>query len=239
MPEDQVEVNDTTEPTETEESTEDNQEDKDQEQSNSEDKQFTDSFGNKYTADEFQEKFNEIQSGFTKKAQEASSFQKELDEIKKQSEVDARKSVDENESLKNVPPDVKEAIVSIVKPLLQEERIKIKEEEDQRKSDAQFKTELDDLEKEFDGKNGKPKFDKNVVIKAMKEPNNRIYDPREKFLSMNREVFNDLMVAEALKKQRGGNESEDTTGDHKKPEPHKPKTWQEARKASLSRFSNK
>jgi len=236
MPEDQVEVAENTE-SKTTEVAEDNQEAQaDQEQSGEEEKVFTDSFGNKYTADEFQDKFNEIQGSFTQKAQEASVYQKELDAIKKQSQSDARKSVNENDSLKDVPQDVKEAIISVVQPEIEKVLLKQKQEEQQREDDMRFKRELDELEKEFDGKNGKPKFDRNLVLKAMKDPNNRIFDPRAKFWDMHKDTFNDIIVREALKKQKGGIKTEDTKGDHSKPEPHTPKNWGEARKAALARF---
>jgi len=241
MPKDQVEVTEGNESgVETTKDTQEAQTDQEQssDSKNAEEKAvFKDSFGNEYTADEFQAKFNEIQGSYTRKAQEASSYQKELDAIKKQSEADARKSVSESNTLKNVPQDVKEAIISIVKPLIEEDRLRIKQEEDQRKADQQFKSELDNLEKEFDGKNGKPKFDRNEVLRAMKAPENRIYDPRAKFWEMHRDTFNDLLIKEALAKQKGGNDTEDTSGDHSKPVSHTPKTWEQARKASLARLS--
>jgi len=200
----------------------------------SEERTFKDSFGNEYTAEEFQEKFNEIQSSFTKKAQEAAEYRKK---VEMQSESDARKSVNENDSLKNVPSDVKEAIISIVKPLLEEDRMRVKEQEEQRSANESFTKELDSLEKEFDGKNGKPKFNRNEVLRSMKEPGNRIYDPRVKFMTMHQDHFNDLLVKEALKKQRGGVETEDTHGDNSKPDPKTPHTFEEARKAAYSRIS--
>lgn len=236
MPEDQVEVAETNE---SETPVEDNQEAQaDQEQSSEAEKTFTDSFGNKYTSEEFQSKFNEIQGSFTQKAQEASVYQRELDAIKKQSEADARQSVVEDDKLKDVPTDVKEAIISLVQPQIEKYLTQKEEIAAQKRNEEAFAKELGDLEKEFDGKNGKPKFDRNEVLKAMKDPSNRIFDPRAKFREMRNDVFNDLLVKEALTKQKGGMNTEDTSGDHSKPEPHTPKSWEESRKAALARFTS-
>lgn len=239
MSEDQVEVK------ETPESTTDNQEAQDPKQSNETqetetkaEKLYTDSFGNQLTPDQLYEKFQKVTSEFGKVAQERAELRKQAEQWKAKSESEARTAVTESEDLKDVPSEVKEAVIKIVQPLFQQYEQQKEEKAREEQTQAQFKKELDGLEKKYDGKNGLPKFDRNKVLLAMKDPNNRIYDPEAKYIEMNREAHNDYLIKQALKGKSGGLKTETTTGDHSQPESKTPLTWAESRKAALSRFTS-
>lgn len=235
--EDQVQV--------TAESTEETSEELSQEpkQSNEtaqepEQKLYKDRLGNEYTADQLYEQYSKVTSEFDKVAQERAQLRKEREQWKATSEDEARTAVTESEDLKDVPQEVKEAVIKIVQPLFEQYEQQKEEKAREQQTQAQFKKELDDLEKKYDGKNGLPKFDRNKVLLAMKDPNNRIYDPEAKHLEMNREAYNDYLIKQALKGKSGGLKTETTTGDHSQPESKTPTTWADSRRAALSRFTS-
>jgi len=137
-----------------------------------------------------------------------------------------------------VPPDVQEAIISIVKPLISEENQKREKETAQQEKDKAFESEMNSLEKELDGKDGMPKFDKKKVIAEMMKSGNRIYDPRVIHNQINEKAITDGLIKQALKQQRGGRKSESTgKGDSKKPTGNTPSSFKEASQAMLSRIS--
>lgn len=226
---DQAQVSEGTESEETKvttEATEDNQETKDEGQSNKdgetqepESKLYDTPDGRKLTADQMYEEYGKLLPEFTRKSQRLSELEKAEAARKAESEKKAREASDE--VLKNVPPDVKEAVIKIVEPMFAktladiEEANRQKEEEArQEAADKQFKAGLDDLSKKYDGKNpdyvGIPKFDRSQVLEAMKAPDNKIFDPELKFMDMHKAKFLDLEIKKALKQQRGGNRTEAT-----------------------------
>jgi len=173
---------------------------------------------------------------FTKKSQRL----KELEDSAKQWETkaadDARQAVADNDLLKDVDPSVREAIIKIVEPVLESRFKQLDQKRSEEEADAVFERELSALEKEYSGGNNLPKFDREKVLNAMREPGNRIFDPREKFTQMHKKEFNDVLVREALKKQKGGVETESTGGGSNKPEGKTPKTFDDAVKAFTSRL---
>lgn len=246
---DQVEGQEGTESTEetesgkTEGETKDNQEDSETEQSDkgSEQELFELPDGRKVDASSLSKEWKEkFYPEFTKRSQELSELRKASKDREAKAESDAREAVNKSELLKDVPPNVKAAVLAIVKPLIQDTLKQRDTDSAQQRADDTFRKELEGLETEFPGGDGKPKFDRSAVLKEMQKPGNRIFDPKQMFVELNRKEFNDLMVKQALKKQRGGTSTEDTSREGPtKPNAKIPKTFEEARRAAISRVASK
>jgi len=225
----------------------DNQESQEQEQSNegqgeqegSPSKLYKLPDGREVTADEvYKEYVENLLPEFTRRSQELAELKRQLQDRENRAGKDARQAINEDELLKDVPPDVKEAIIRIVQPILDSKFEELERQRAQQEADEAFERELQTLEKEFPGGDGRPKFDRDEVLRAMQDPNNRIFDPRTKFMQMYEKEFNDLLIREALKKQRGGTETENTGGGPRKPERNVPKTFEEAARAFSERLKN-
>lgn len=231
----------------------DNQEAQETEQSNqgkgeSEESESKETEGRKYktpdgrelSPDELYDEYNKLVPEFTRRSQRLSELEKQAKERKAEAGEEARTAVAEDEVLKNVQPEVREAIVRIVEPEI-EKRLKQREEKQaQQRREEAFEEELQTLEKEYDGSDGLPKFDRNEVLRAMQEEGNRIYDPEAKFRQLHESEFVDYKVKQSLKQQGGGRESEETgvSGKKKKPESEPPKDFAEAAKRAISRISS-
>lgn len=243
-----------TETTEETKETKDNQENQDTEQSKSEEtteKTYSTPDGRKLTADQMFEEYGKLLPEFTRRSQKLKEFEK-LEEQRK-SDAKLKAEAASSELLKKVPPDVKEAITQIVTPLFEQ---KLKDIEDknreaeqakeQERRDNEFKKTLTGLEGKYNGKNpeykGIPKFDRAEVMKAMRDPDNKIFDPELKFMDMHRGKFLDLEIKKALKQQGGGNQTERTgaTDDNKggSSSGKAPKTIREASDSFLSRLQS-
>ena len=261
---DQVEDTETTEISEdksgeeeTDKDTEINQEDQDNGQSNNgkgeegtEEKLYETPDGRKLTADQMNEEYKKLLPEFTRKSQALSKYEKAEQDRKAEAQNQAKAA--SSDLLKKVPADVKEAVTQIAAGLF-DQKLKEVEEENQKKEfareqqqrDLQFKEELTGLEKKYNGKNpefsGIPKFDRAEVLKAMKDPKNKIFDPELKFMDMYKGKFLDVEIKKALKKQGGGNrtertghtDSKDRGSDGKKT----PKTIAEASASFLARMN--
>jgi hypothetical protein len=173
---------------------------------------------------------------FTKRSQALAEKERLEKESKEKIEADSRNSIEKNEILKDVPLEVKEAIHQIVKPLFQEYDKAKSAEIEAKRQDERFESELKSLETKWDGKDGKPKFDKNEVISAMKDPNNRNFDPESKFRELHQQEFLDNLIKESLKKQSGGGDLETTGNNDHKLDPKSPKNFKEAAERFASRL---
>lgn len=243
---------DTESKTEETEETKDNQKDQDKEQSKTEEtteKLYSTPDGRKLTSDQMFEEYGKLLPEFTRRSQKLKEFEK-LEEQRK-SEAKMQADAASSELLKKVPPDVKEAITQIVTPLfeqklkdIEEQNRKAEEAKEQERRDNEFKSTLTNLEGKYNGKNpeykGIPRFDRAEVMRAMRDPDNKIFDPELKFMDMHRGKFLDLEIKKALKQQGGGNQTERTgasdenkggTGAGKSP-----KTIREASSAFLERL---
>lgn len=265
---DQVQDTDTTESTEetSEEETADkskgdNQEDQNSGQSNEGEENQDDNAskevkiklkdGRELTPEELRAEYEEkLLPDYTRKSQALSEYQ--TAEEKRKAEASNKAQIASSELLKKVPPDVKEAIAAIAVPLFEQKLKDIEEqnrqkqqEKEQEQRDVQFRNQLSGLEKKYNGKNpeysGIPKFDRSEVIKAMKDPENKIFDPELKFMDMHKGKFLDLEIKKALKKQGGGNRTEKTgqTDSKERGSESKktPKTIREASQSFLARMS--
>lgn len=238
---------------------EDNQESTGEEQSNTEgveteaeSKLYRLPDGREVSADQLHSEYAEkLLPDYTRKSQRLAELEKAEAERKAEAEAAARKASEE--VLKDVPPEVQEAIVQVVKPLfqqqmeqLEEENRRKEEERVQAERDKHFQQQLSDLEKKYNGKNPDflgIKFDKAEVLKAMQEPDNKIFDPEIKFMNMHNAKFLDLEVQRALKKQKGGNKTESTgttaTSERGTTSTGKtPKTIREASESFLKRMAS-
>lgn len=197
-----------------------------------------DVLGRQLTPDELYEEYQKTQSHITKLSQENAKFKQNSEAREKQAEADTRAAIDKNEMLENVPSDVKEAIVQIVKPVINSALEEREQAEAKAEMDRQFLKELEALEEEFPGGDGKPKFDRAEIIKAMQDPNARIFDPRLLFEHLHKEELLDHQVKQALKQQSSGHEeTESTTGSKpKKPSPDSPSGWDDAANRARSRL---
>jgi len=195
------------------------QSNKDGEDSTNESKLYDAPDGRKLTADQMYEEYGKLLPEFTRKSQRLAELEKQEAARKAESEAKARQASDE--VLKNVPPDVKEAVIKIVEPMFAKTLADIEEANRQKEeaarqeaADKQFKEGLDNLSKKYDGKNpdfvGIPKFDRAEVLREMQKPDNKIFDPELKFMDMHKAKFLDLEIKKALKQQAGGNRTEKT-----------------------------
>ena len=220
------------------EKVEDTQETSEQEQSNKEkvekeEEVFELPDGRKVDAKTLSKEWKEnFYPEFTRRSQKLSEFQKTEQERQAQAETEARKTVGDK-----VAPEVREAIVNIVKPEFlawqnEQERLQA-----QREEDRQFEQKLSDLEAKYDGKNGLPKFDRIEVLRAMQEKSNKNFEPSEKFYGLHREEFEEAKVKEALKKKSGSLSTEATGQEsERKPEGKTPRTFSEASTRAYSRL---
>lgn len=74
-------------------------------------------------------------------------------------------------------------------------------EKSRAKEDDFVRSELSRLEKEYDGKDGKPKFDRSTVIQYALD--NKIGDPEAAFLKMNQKAILDWQIRSAINKSKG------------------------------------
>jgi len=223
---------------------EDNLKSKDTEQSNEDGEKGTGSpklfkvpDGRELTAEQVLEEYNKLLPEFTKRSQKLADYDRQSQEAKAKAETDARKQVGDNELLKDIDPSVKEAIVQIVKPLFEDYDKQKSEQATREKQDTAFEAELTSLEAKYDGKEGRLKFDRAEVLKALQETGNRDFDPESKFRKLHEKELNDALINQALKQKSGGSHLE-TTGseDDRKPSEKQPRTWSDAAKRAFSRL---
>ena len=191
--------------------------------------------GRELTPDEIYAEYNKLYPEFTKRSQRLS----ELEEQRQKWEQDARKetskAIEENSYLRDVDPNVKEAIIKIVEPAI-EERIRARDEKmEQKAQNEAFDRRLSELEEKYPGGNGLPKFDKGEIIAQMQE-SGEIFDPEVMYKTLNWDAIVDHYAKEAIKGKKGGVKTEDTAGSTpKKPNSSKPKSWNDASRRALSR----
>jgi predicted RNA-binding Zn ribbon-like protein len=163
-----------------------------------------------------------INPGFTRVSQENARLREQVAAAEAKSQAETAEALSASELLKDVDPNVAEAIKQIVSPVIQD-ALKSKDAETARDvANKEFDRKLDELEKKYTGGDGLPKFNRDAIIVAMREPGNEIFDPEIKFQTMNREAFNDYLVKQALKAQAGEGKTESTTGSTPKKPTGKP-----------------
>ena len=143
----------------------------------------------------------------------------------------------------DVPPEVREAVVEIVAPLMEDHfNRKITEREQRQATDQFLKDSWSTLKSEWDGKDGKPKFsesEQQKVLDDMANPGNRIFDPKVFWETKNQAAINDWRVKQALKGAGGPPRTErgSTTGvSGKQPPATSLKTFKDAGEALRDRI---
>lgn len=195
--------------------------------------------GREVTADElFKEHTENLLPEFTKRSQKLSEYQKAEAERETRAEAKATEAVEKSNLLDDVDPNVKEAIGQIAKEQL---KAYIKEQEIEHareEKDREWNSRLDTAERTHDGKDGLPRFSRDVVLKFMMDRD--IYDPEIAYSELHKAVIADKMIKEAIKGKGSDTETERTGGT----EPHKPagktaRNFEEAAKNAFARMNNK
>lgn len=197
--------------------------------------------GREMTADQVYEEYNKLLPEFTRRSQKLSEYEKEATAREKTASEYAKEAVDADQDvLKNVAPEVKDAIVKIVSPVIENAFREREIREQKAAEDRAFLQELETLEKEYDGKNGLPKFDRVKVLEAMQAQGNRVFDPRAMYQKLNEKAINDRLIKQAMKDQSGNRlESTGTGGSDREPDAAKaPNGFKEASERFLSRLAN-
>ena len=192
---------------------------------------FKDHLGRELSTEQLQSEYLKTQSYVTKLEQERLEWEKSA-------QKEAARAVSENDSLKDVDPNVREAIVQIVTPVIEESLKRRDSEAQKRAQDEAFTNKLTELKTKYPGGGGVPKFDEVKVLAAMRDPSNSIFDPEWKFKEMNYAAFMDHEIKQAMKGKSSETRTEDTgSSQPRKPTSDKsPKSWDEAAKAALSRL---
>jgi len=170
---------------------------------------------------------------FTRRSQKLADIERQNAETEARNKRTAEESVSKSTLLENVDPSVRDAIVQIVSPVIQEALgQRDKAEEAKRVNEREMKR-LDDLEKKYPGK-----FNKLEILRKMQDPANEIYDPEVLYQKLHWDDYLDEQIKAAMKGKSGGTTTESTSTEApKKPgETTPPKTWAEASKRAVSRL---
>jgi len=133
---------------------------------------------------------------------------------------------------------VRDAIVQIISPVIQEALGERDRVEAQKKDQQAFDSRLSELEKKYPGGNGFPKFDRVKVLQKMQDPANEIYDPETLYQKLNWDSYLDGQIKAAMKGKSGTSSTESTSTEAPKaPGTGKtPTTWLEASRNATSRI---
>ena len=166
-----------------------------------------------------------------------SEIERQEKETEARNKRTAEESVAQNKLLEDVDPSVRDAIVQIVSPVIQEALGQRDKAEQEKRSNEVFAQRLTELEKKYPGGNGLAKFDRIAVLKKMQDPANEIYDPETLYQKLNWDSYIDHQIKNAMKGKSGGASTESTTEAPKKPNEATPaSTWGEASKRATSRI---
>lgn len=121
-------------------------------------------------------------------------------------------------------------------PVFREELVKMQEDREKKiREDLAMEKRLEELEAEFDGTNGEPKFDKVAVLKYGMQ--HQIYEPRVAYKAMHEKEFEELAAKRALSKRQRSTYSERRGGmGSQLPSPKRHSTIQDAERAFLERI---
>ena len=181
------------------------------------------------SADDLHKEYQSLQKDYTKKSQRLADVEKAFGEGA-QTERAARGAA------KEVPSDVREAIVDIVRPEIQRE---LKAQRDSSALEQSFES----LARTWDGAGGKPKYDpeadRTEILEYMGAPGSKVLDPQIVFEILHKEEIRDWDRKQALTKQKGGKQTEKTGGTgERKPKRKQAKSLGEASDMFLERQAN-
>jgi hypothetical protein len=191
----------------------------------------------KLSADELFAEHQKLNREFTRKSQKLSEYEKQRVRTTDTTHEAAGQAADQ---LK-VAPEIRDAVLTIVKPEFE----KLLDKRDQIKATQTIlDSSLNELAKNWDGKEGRPKFDpeeRQSVLDAMGDPSNRIYDPKVWWENEHAAEIMDWRIKQAIKDKGGSSPTERTGGTGTsvhKPASKTPKTIKEAGASFLERLRN-
>jgi len=169
---------------------------------------------------------------FTRRSQKLADIERQNAETEARNKRTAEESVQKSSLLEDVDPTVRDAIVQIVSPVIQEALGQRDKAEEAKRSNEAFDKRLGELEKKYPGK-----FNRVEILRAMQEPANEIYDPEVLYQKLHWDDYMDEQIKAAMKGKSGGVTTESTSTEApKKPgESSTPTTWSEASKRAASR----
>jgi predicted NAD-dependent protein-ADP-ribosyltransferase YbiA (DUF1768 family) len=170
---------------------------------------------------------------FTRRSQKLAEIERQNAETEARNKRTAEESVSQNKLLENVDPTVRDAIVQIVSPVIQEALGQRDKAEELKRSNEAFDKRLNDLEKKYPGK-----FNKIEILKAMQDPANEIYDPEVLYQRLHWDTFLDEQIKAAMKGKSGGVDTESTSTEAPKApgETTPAKSFSEATRRAISRL---
>ena len=194
--------------------------------------------GREVTADDlYKEHTEKLLPEFTRRSQKLAEYEKARTETEARNKRTAEESIAQNKLLENVDPSVRDAIVQIVSPVIQEALGQRDKAEEQKRSNEAFDKRLSELEKKYPGGDGMKKFDRMEILRKMQEPANEIYDPEVLYQRLHWDSYLDAQIKSAMKGKSGGTTTESTSTEApKNPGETKPPTsWAEASRRAISR----
>lgn len=195
--------------------------------------EFPDGTSRDMTPDELYDHYQKIGPEFNRKSQELAEYKRQQSEIEARNKRTAEESVSKSSLLENVDPSVREAIVQIVSPVIQEALGQRDKAEEAKRNNEAFDKRLNELEKKYPGK-----FNKLEILRKMQDPANEIYDPEVLYQKLHWDDYLDEQIKAAMKGKSGGTTTESTSTEApKKPgETGSPSSWAEASKRAKSRI---
>lgn len=190
--------------------------------------------GRDLSADELFDKHVALEKDYSRKSNK-------LSELEKSRETGAT-TEGPAKALKDLPPDVKATLdaysEAFVLPRVRQEFAQKSRADELRSSREKA---FDELTKEWDGTDGKPKFepsDKEEVLNKMSEPGAMVFDPRVIWERAHQAEITDWQVKQALKSQKGRPVTGRTGSTEPKPQGNKPvKSFKEAGKRLQARLA--
>lgn len=191
-------------------------------------------------ADKMQEQIDNLNIALKEEREKPKADPREVERLK--GELTESKVV--IDKLKNVfvpEKEEEETPEEVPQGLTQEQAEAIWEEKSQAKEklNAQ-KNEIVELEKEWNGKEGKPQYEDEKVLKWQQENNKLYLSPRDAFVQMKEKEILDYKVNERIKGKPTVENVETPTGGEGEhtPEETKPKTEEEIRKAVFAEMDS-
>jgi len=189
--------------------------------------------GRKLAGDQLKEEYLKLNSEFTRRSQKLADYERQQAETEARNKKTAEEAVSQNRLLENVDPSVRDAIVQIVSPVIQEALSAREKVEAQKRNQEAFDTRLAELEKKYPGK-----FDRVEILRKMQDPSNEIYDPEVLYQRLHWDEYLDAQIKAAMKGKSSGVQTENTSTEapRKPGESKSPSTWAEASKNAVSRL---
>jgi hypothetical protein len=194
--------------------------------------------GREVSADElYSEHTEKLLPEFTRRSQKLAEIERKESEMQERNKRAAEESVSQNKLLEDVDPSVREAIVQMVSPVIQQAFAERERADAQKRDQEKFDARLKELESKYPGGNGLPKFDRMVILRKMQEPGNEVYNPEVLYKELNWDTYIDYFNKQAMKGKSGGvsTESTSTEAPRRPGETAKPASWAEASRRAATR----